>query len=245
MRQPIPSVQHIDFAFYVIFGISIVLLVGMTLIALLLAYRYRHERQPVPAKKKDTIWLEVTWILLPLFLVVAMYYYGWVDFRAMNTASHTAMKVHVVGSTSEWQFVYENGKQSKVLYVPVDTFIRLSITSSDVVHALDIPAFGIKIHAVPGVEAFAWFKPDIFGRYDIVCSTSCGGKHANMVSHIEVLSKEEFAIWLNSESIILNSTIVLSRNCDWVTCRLSNNPGFSECVPQFAFDEDGLKSDNQ
>ncbi|MCT4628149.1 cytochrome c oxidase subunit II [Halodesulfovibrio sp.] len=245
MNQPIPSAQHIDFAFYVIFGISIVLLVGMTLVALLLVYRYRHERQPVPAKKKDTIWLEVVWILLPLFLVVAMYYYGWVDFRAMHTASHNAMKVHVVGSTSEWHFVYENGKQSKVLYVPVDTFIRLSITSSDVVHALDIPAFGIKINAVPGIEAFAWFKPESLGSHDIVCSTSCGGEHANMVSTIEVLSKEEFASWLNSESTILNSTIALSGKYGCSSYWLSNSVIFAECLHKFDFDAESLKLGNQ
>lgn len=235
MKQSIPSVPHIDFIFYVIFGISIVLLVGMTLIALLLVYRYRNERQPIPAKKKDAIWLEITWILFPLFLVVVMYYYGWVDFRASNIVSQQTMKVNVVGSSSTWRFIYENGKQSKVLYVPVDTFIRLSITSNDVVHALDIPAFGIKITAVPGVKAFAWFKSESIGSYDIICSTSCGDEHANLVSNIEVLSKEQFDIWLNSESTILNSAIVSAGNYDYSSCRLLTSSIFQIFYPNLVW----------
>ena len=38
------------------------------------------------------------------------------------------------------------------IVVPVDKVVKLQITSADVLHAWTIPAFGVKMDAVPGLS---------------------------------------------------------------------------------------------
>lgn len=218
MDQPINPVQQVDFAFYVIFGISIVLLFGITLVALFMVYRYHHERHPVASKLKDNVWLEIIWVLLPSLLVISMFYYGWIGFKALRSVPDGAMEVQVVGRMFSWSFEYPDGKRSKVLYVPVGTPIRLNITSDDVIHSLYIPAFRIKMDAVPGMETYAWFDPRTLGSYDILCSEYCGIKHANMLSTVEVVSREDFEKWLKSESKAQQTAVVLFENYGCTGC---------------------------
>lgn len=218
MNQPINPVQQVDFAFYVIFGISIVLLFGITLIALFMVYRYHHERHPKPEKLKDNVWLEVVWILLPSLLVMAMFYYGWVGFKALRSVPEGAMQVDVVGRMFDWSFEYPDGKRSNVLYVPVDTPVRLNITSDDVIHSLYIPAFRIKMDAVPGMDTYAWFQPTELGTFDILCSEYCGIQHANMLSTVEVVSRADFEEWLNSSTKAQQDAVALFENYGCTSC---------------------------
>jgi cytochrome c oxidase subunit 2 len=218
MDQPINPVQQIDFAFYVIFGISIVLLFGITLVALFMVYHYKHERHPVASKLKDNVWLEIIWILLPSLLVISMSYYGWIGFKALRSVPDGAMEVQVVGRMFSWSFEYPDGKRSNIMYVPVGTPIRLKITSDDVIHSLYIPAFRIKMDAVPGMETYAWFDPETLGSYDILCSEYCGVKHANMLSTVEVVSIEDFERWLKSESTAQQTAVALLENNGCLSC---------------------------
>jgi cytochrome c oxidase subunit 2 len=43
------------------------------------------------------------------------------------------------------------------MVIPVDTTVRLQVTSEDVIHAFAMPAFGVKIDAIPGRLNETWF----------------------------------------------------------------------------------------
>jgi len=218
MNQPISPVQHVDFAFYVIFGISITLLFGITFVALFMVYRYHHDRHPKPQKVKDSVWLEALWIILPSLLVVSMFYYGWVGFKALRTVPDEAMQVNVVARMFSWSFEYPGGKRSNTLYVPLNKPVRLNITSVDVIHSLYIPAFRIKMDAVPGMETYAWFKPTELGTFDIMCSEYCGVEHANMLSNVQVLTDNEFEEWLNCTPPFQDEALALFERYGCISC---------------------------
>ncbi len=82
------------------------------------------------------------------------------------------------------------------LVVPVDTNIKVQLTASDVLHAWTIPAFGVKLDAVPGRLNETWFSADKIGTYYGQCSELCGKDHAYMPIAVEVVTKEEFKAWL-------------------------------------------------
>jgi cytochrome c oxidase subunit 2 len=101
------------------------------------------------------------------------------------------------------------GKQDKGAYprllavdnemvVPVNKTVRLLVTAAptDVIHAFALPAFGVKIDAVPGRLNETWFKAEREGLYYGQCSELCGKDHAYMPIAIRVVSDEQYATWL-------------------------------------------------
>ena len=81
------------------------------------------------------------------------------------------------------------------LVLPVDTNIRLQITATDVLHSWAMPAFGVKIDAVPGRLNETWFRIDAPGTYYGQCSELCGDYHGFMPIMIQAVAKDEFEAW--------------------------------------------------
>ena len=82
------------------------------------------------------------------------------------------------------------------LVVPVDTTVRLQITAADVLHAFAMPAFGVKMDAVPGRLNETWFHAEREGIYYGQCSELCGTDHAFMPIAIRVVSQSQFDAWV-------------------------------------------------
>jgi len=117
------------------------------------------------------------------------------------------VSVSVFGSQWKWSFRYD-GKDGSVLelsegeplVVPVDQLVELNITSKDVIHEFRVPAFGLKVDAVPGMIQQTWFKAMKAGRYFGQCSALCGDGFAEMVVDIRVVSADEYKQWLGEQS---------------------------------------------
>ena len=82
------------------------------------------------------------------------------------------------------------------LVVPVNTMTRVLVTATDVIHAFAMPAFGIKMDAVPGRINEIWFKAEKEGLYYGQCSELCGKDHAFMPIAIRVVSDAQYKTWL-------------------------------------------------
>ena len=87
----------------------------------------------------------------------------------------------------------------KPLVVPVDTKVRVLLTSGDVIHAWWVPPFGMKKDAIPGFVNELWFKATETGVFRGQCAELCGRDHAFMPVVVEVKSKDEYAAWLKSQ----------------------------------------------
>ena len=81
------------------------------------------------------------------------------------------------------------------MVVPVGTTVRVLVTAGDVIHAFALPAFGIKVDAVPGRINETWFRAEREGIYYGQCSELCGKDHAFMPIAIRVVSQEQFQNW--------------------------------------------------
>ena len=92
------------------------------------------------------------------------------------------------------------------LVVPTDTVIRLQVIASDVIHAFAVPAFGVKIDAVPGRLNETWFRVDREGVYYGQCSELCGRDHAFMPIAVRAVSPEMFTSWAEAANADLASS---------------------------------------
>ncbi|WP_310621095.1 cytochrome c oxidase subunit II [Flexibacterium corallicola] len=81
------------------------------------------------------------------------------------------------------------------LVVPVDTTVLVQVTAADVIHSFAMPAFGVKVDAVPGRLNETWFNAQKTGMYYGQCSELCGQDHAFMPIAIQVVTKEQYAAW--------------------------------------------------
>ncbi len=87
----------------------------------------------------------------------------------------------------------------KPLVVPVDTKIRLLITSNDVIHAWWMPSFAVKKDAIPGFINEVWFKANETGTFRGQCAELCGRGHGFMPIVVDVLSRQDYAAWIDAK----------------------------------------------
>ncbi len=83
--------------------------------------------------------------------------------------------------------------------VPVNKKIRIVTTANDVIHALSVPAFGVKQDAIPGFVRDTWFKAEKIGMYRGQCAELCGKEHAFMPIVVNVVSDEDYKKWVTGE----------------------------------------------
>ena len=81
------------------------------------------------------------------------------------------------------------------MVVPAQTTVRLLVTAADVLHSWAMPAFGVKMDAVPGRLNETWFRAEEPGLYYGQCSELCGKDHAFMPIAVRVVPKEDYAAW--------------------------------------------------
>lgn len=193
-------VSGVDQAFWYILVISVLLLLGITVAMVYFAVRYRRSRHPVPADIRGNWKLEVLWISLPTAIALTMFYFGWASYTGLRAAPADAIEIDVIGQMYSWLFVYPNDKETEnELVVPLGKPVKLNVTSSDVLHSLYIPAFRIKVDAVPGMKTYAWFLPDKKDTYFMQCTEFCGVGHADMTATVRVVDDDEYQEWLDAE----------------------------------------------
>ncbi|MDB5706571.1 MAG: cytochrome oxidase subunit [Sphingomonas bacterium] len=83
--------------------------------------------------------------------------------------------------------------------LPVGVPIRLLTTSNDVIHSWSIPAFWIKLDAVPGRINETSFTIEKPGVYFGVCSELCGARHGFMPITVEAVEPAVFAAWVKAK----------------------------------------------
>ncbi len=201
--QPlITTTEAVDKAFYVIFGISGISLLGITLAMIYIIWRYNRKRQPQPISQKDhNIWLEITWTVIPTILVGIMFWYGWEGYLSLRRIPDNAIPIQGSSRMWSWLFTYENGKTSDKLYVPVGQPVNIRLSSEDVLHSFYVPAFRVKRDTVPGMETYAWFVAEEPGSYDLFCAEYCGVAHSDMITTVEAIPPAEFAGWLAEKPV--------------------------------------------
>jgi cytochrome c oxidase subunit 2 len=189
----------VDWAFNLYLWISVfffVLVVG--LIALFLVrHRRRNDGQLASGQMIHNTILETSWTVIPLLIVMGLFFIGMRGWWHMRIAPSDAMIVDVVGMKWKWSFNYPQGFSNDTLVVPVNKSVRLRVTSTDVIHSFSVPAFRTKADVIPGRYHSLWFQATKPGVFPVLCTQYCGTSHSYMLSAVKVVSEEEYKAWLD------------------------------------------------
>lgn len=188
-------VEGVDRAFVFIFSIAFIFIIGITAFMIYTVIRFNRKKGKPAMQFSGSNKLEVIWTVVPLIIVILMFYFGWVGFAPMNKPPKDAMVVTAIGRKWEWEFDYGNGMKSKELVLPLNKAVRLNLHSEDINHSLFIPAFRVKEDVIPGYENFLWFIPNYIGSYEILCTEYCGLLHSAMLSKAVIMEQADYDKW--------------------------------------------------
>jgi cytochrome c oxidase subunit 2 len=201
---------EIDRLFYLIFWITGItfIIVQAAMLVFLFMYRHRDDRRATYTHGNTT--LEIIWTIVPALILVMLGFMskaGWDHIRI--NLPETPYVVQVTAKQFNWEMLYPgpDGKfatdDDKViendLRVPVNTPVRVRLTSKDVIHSFFVPQFRLKQDAVPGRTIEVWFQATKPGRYEIPCAELCGFGHSGMLGHVTVHTPEEYGNWIKEQ----------------------------------------------
>jgi cytochrome c oxidase subunit 2 len=159
----------------------------------------RAANEPAESQVDHSNTLEVTWSVIPLFLVIGVFVVGFKQYVDLRTPPRSAYEVHATGQRWKWSFEYPEGLSHPELHVPIGRNVRIMIQSVDVLHALYVPEFRVKMDAVPGRYTELWFKANQEGTFPVYCAEYCGTAHSDMLTKVVVHSPEGFQAWVAEE----------------------------------------------
>ena len=217
VMEDIESFHH----FLLIIITAIVALVSILLVVVMV--RFNRKANPVPSKTSHNTLIEVIWTVVPVMILMAI---AIPSFRLLYkelVIPPAELTIKATGNQWFWSYEYpDNGDISfdanlvpddelkpdqprllatdEVVVVPVNEVVRVIVTGGDVIHSWAVPAFGVKIDAIPGRLNETWFKAERTGTYYGQCSELCGQGHAYMPIEVKVVSKEDFAAWVAQKS---------------------------------------------
>ncbi|MFA9477582.1 cytochrome c oxidase subunit II [Phycisphaerales bacterium AB-hyl4] len=202
-----------DWTWYFIYYISAFFTVGISLAAIYFAVKYRRTDKRLEGEHTHThhTALEMTWTIIPLILVLAIFWFGFQGFMDKATPPRDTYDITVNSNRWSWTFIYPNGAITNTLYVPADRPVKLTLTSEDVIHSVFIPAFRVKMDAVPGRYNQMWFQAnydpgdrrvqpvldELEGEFNgivhpLYCAEYCGRRHSVMEADVVVLPMDQF-----------------------------------------------------
>lgn len=211
------KLQAFDKELLIIITIICVFVAGLLIWVML---RYNQRSNQVPSKTSHHTLLEVIWTLVPVLIlvVIAVPSFKLLYFEAQ--VPKPDVTVQAIGRQWYWTYSYpkEGGFQfdsnmlqdaaakqqgrprllavDNPIVVPVNKVVEVVTTGSDVIHSWAVPAFGVKMDAIPGRLNHTWFKATKTGIYYGQCSELCGANHAFMPIEVRVVSDKEYAAWL-------------------------------------------------
>lgn len=186
-------------------------------------FLFNHDSNKVPLIFTHSSWLEILWTVVPSIVLLLISIPSFSLLYSLEETADPSVTLKIIGHQWYWSYEYSDSKETKFkfdaylssldemdhggfrllevdnrVYLPVDTYIRLLITSSDVLHSWAVPSFGIKVDACPGrlSQSFLYIKRT--GVYYGQCSEICGVNHGFMPIVVVGTSKDNYDFFMEA-----------------------------------------------
>jgi len=217
-----PVMDNITWFHDFLFALITVITLFVLALLVTVVVKFNAKSNPVPSRTTHNTLIEVAWTLIPVLILVGI---AVPSFRLLFEEldiPKADLTIKATGKQWYWSYAYpDNGKfefdsllacdearqkcqEPRLLtvdnevVVPVNKVVRVETTGADVIHSFAVPAFGIKIDAIPGRLNETWFKANKVGVYYGQCSELCGKDHAYMPIAVRVVSDQDFAAWVET-----------------------------------------------
>lgn len=221
IMQGIIDLHHDIFFFMLVILVFVLWMLARTL------YHFHQTRNPVPEKILHGTTIEIAWTVTPSLILVLIAIPSFALLYSMDEVVDPAVTIKAIGHQWYWSYEYSDYNQSDTegllfdsymipedelehgqlrlldvdnrVVVPVNTHIRMIITSADVLHSWAVPSLGVKTDAVPGrlnqTPIFIKREGVFYGQ----CSELCGANHAFMPIVVEAVSLENYISWVSNK----------------------------------------------
>lgn len=196
-------------------SVPVAMAVLVTLVYEVWAFRERDLSGPVlegPAITGNSS-IQMWWLIITTSLVLFLAGFGSVRLLEDGSGggqgpsplvtpegSKHALQVQVLAQ--QWNFTYRypayGGVETPTLELPANTPVEFHVTSLDVVHSFWAYQLGVKADANPGVDNIAYVTTAGPMTINIHCAELCGVWHGYMFQTGKVVSKADFASWIQS-----------------------------------------------
>lgn len=201
------------------------LLIVITLISVfvlgLLGYvilRFNRNSNPTPSKTSHNTLVEIVWTVVPVIILVGIAIPSFKLLYFMDRAANAEMTLKIVAHQWYWSYEYPDHGDFKFdsymvetkdlkpgqprllttdnpVVLPVDTTVRILITSTDVMHSWFVSSLGVQEYSTPGRVNEKWVRITKEGTYYGQCNQICGVRHGFMPIQVQAVSKDAFAKW--------------------------------------------------
>ncbi len=216
-------------SFYDLWLLPMMIVISVIVLGLMvyILWRFNRRANPEPSGNTHNVALEMVWTLVPVAILVAISIPSLRLLYYEERIPETEMTLKVTGHQWYWSYEYPDhggiafdalmvddadlqAGQPRLLatdgqvYLPVDTKIRVQVTSGDVIHAWALPAAGVKMDAVPGRLNELWVELTRPGVYYGQCSELCGQLHGFMPIEVVAVERGEFDAWVAERQAALD-----------------------------------------
>jgi len=200
--------------------------IALFVLALLITciVRFNARSNPTPARWSHNTPIEIAWTVIPVVILAVIAIFSFRLLFEEHDMPRPDLTVKVTGRQWNWDYEYPDQKigaytstvmteadakaadkpyllaANAPMIVPVNKVVRVQITAEDVIHSFSVPAFGVKLDAVPGRLNQTWFKATQTGVFYGQCSQLCGINHSYMPIEVHVVSQADFDAWVASKA---------------------------------------------
>ena len=221
VMQGIIDLHHDICFFMVVILVFVIWMLARTL------YHFRQESNPVPEKIIHGTAIEIAWTVAPSLVLVLIAIPSFALLYSMDEVVDPAVTVKAIGHQWYWSYEYSDYNTSDEtsiafdsymipeedlepgqlrllevdnrVVVPVNTHIRMIVTSADVLHSWAVPSLGVKCDAVPGrlnqTPVFIKREGVFYGQ----CSELCGANHGFMPIVVEAVPVDNYVDWISAK----------------------------------------------
>ncbi|MEC8067848.1 MAG: cytochrome c oxidase subunit II [Pseudomonadota bacterium] len=222
-----PIADKVNDIYNFLFWVTAIIFIGVQAVLIYSIFKFRRKKNPKPATFTHNTPLEIVWMTIPAIICVVIAWKSFEGMRFIRSMPETGIDIEVIAYQFGWDFDYPDLEVSapemdmevakknekwlkeltayndsftvKEMVVPVNTNVRLHITSRDVIHAFYVPELVIKVDSMPGRINYQWFNIPKEGVYIGQCAELCGSAHGFMYFAIRAVSQEDYAKWVNKQ----------------------------------------------
>jgi len=198
--------QEIDSLFYLIYYITAVTFILVTVLMVVFLIKYRDQGGRRATYSHGNTTLEIIWTIIPAAILIVLAFMSastWA--KVKRHAPDSDFELQVTAKQFNWEVVYpgadrkfdtpDDVKFDNDLHVPVNKVVRVYLGSKDVIHSFYLPNLRLRQDAVPGRTIVVWFEATKPGKYELPCSQLCGFGHSGMTGWLYVHTPEEYTKW--------------------------------------------------
>ena len=210
--------------------VSAIIVLFVTALLLICIFKFSAKKNPNPARFTHNAVLEVVWTGVPVLILIVFAIISVPLLYKQLNVPESDVVIQATGNQWYWSYEYPDEEiefdslmlvkdelaeygyadnefllaTDTAIVVPVNANVHMLVTGADVIHAWTIPAFGVKVDAIPGRMNELWFKAEQEGVYFGQCSELCGKDHTYMPITVKVVSDVEYASWLEETKAAQN-----------------------------------------